>query len=149
MTDTSSIGRREFIGAVGAGVAAAAWPAADAQAQAPLKVVDFHNHFVGPSFALTTSDRAAPAQRANQARVDALLADPGALLGSLETTGVTARVINTPTAFLEDADGEVPTKVPFPRINDQLAKSRRHESWQASMASPRSTGIVATRVPAY
>ena len=120
MTDTSSIGRREFIGAVGSGVAAAAWPAADAQAQAPLKVVDFHNHFVGPSFALTTSDRAAPAQRANQARVDALLADPGALLGSLETTGVTARVINTPTAFLEDADGEVP-KGTIPRINDAVA----------------------------
>ena len=120
MTDTSSIGRREFIGAVGAGVAAAALPGADAQAQAPLKVVDFHNHYVGPSFSLTTLDRAAPAQRANQARVDALLADPAALLGSLETTGVAARVVNTPTAFLEDADGEVP-KGTIPRINDAVA----------------------------
>ena len=122
MTDTSSMGRREFIGAVGAGVAAATLPGADAQAQekASLKVVDFHNHYVGPSFALTTMNRTAPGQRANQARVDAMLADPGALLGSLETTGVAARVINTPTAFLEDADGEVPRGT-IPRINDEVA----------------------------
>ncbi len=120
----TSIGRREFLGVVGAGVTAAASLKVEAQAQEkslpPLKVVDFHNHYVGPSFTMTTMDRAPPAQRANQARIDAQLADPGALLGSLEVAGIAARVINTPTAFLEDADGEVP-KGTIPRINDEVA----------------------------
>ena len=120
----TSIGRREFLGAVGAGVASAATLQVEAQAQEkslpPLRVVDFHNHYVGPSFAMTTMDRAPPAQRANQARIDAQLADPGALLGSLDVAGIAARVINTPTAFLEDADGEVP-KGTIPRINDEVA----------------------------
>ena len=39
---------------------------------------------------------------------------------SLEATGVAARVINTPLAFLQDADGEVP-KDTIPKINDELA----------------------------
>jgi predicted TIM-barrel fold metal-dependent hydrolase len=61
-----------------------------------------------------------PAQRDNEARVDAQLSNPRALLHSLETTGVTACVINTPLAFLRDAHGEVP-KDTIPRINDELA----------------------------
>ena len=120
---TPSIGRRAFLGAVGAGVASTAVARAEAVEQGnapPLKVVDFHNHYVGPSFALTTMGRTPQAQRANQARIDAQLGDPAALLGSLEATGVAARVINTPTAFLEDADGEVP-KGTIPRINDAVA----------------------------
>ena len=130
MTSThkhSSIGRREFLGALGAGVASAAASTQTSEAQAqgtapsqPLNVVDFHNHYVGPSFALTTMNNVPPAQRDNQARVDAQLSNPRALLDSLETTGVTARVINTPLAFLQDAHGEVP-KDTIPRINDELA----------------------------
>jgi predicted TIM-barrel fold metal-dependent hydrolase len=120
----SSIGRRAFLGALGAGVAssAALMPAGEAQAQdkSPLKVVDFHNHYVGPSFTLTTMRNTPPALQQNQARVDADLSDPRALLGSLEVAGIEARVINTPTAFLEDADGEVP-KGTIPRINDEIA----------------------------
>jgi len=111
---------------MGAGVAstAALAPANEAQAQEkplpPLKVIDFHNHYVGPSFTLTTMNNTPPALRQNQARVDAQLADPRALMGSLEVAGIAARVINTPTAFLEDADGEVP-KGTIPRINDEVA----------------------------
>jgi aminocarboxymuconate-semialdehyde decarboxylase len=123
MTRKSSIGRREFLGAVSAGMAATALPHPGAEAEEtapPLKVIDFHNHYVGPSFTLTTMNGTPPGQRANQARVDAQLTDPNALLGSLEVTGVAARVINTPTAFLQDADGEVP-KGTIPRINDELA----------------------------
>jgi predicted TIM-barrel fold metal-dependent hydrolase len=126
-TSHSSIGRREFLGALGAGVASAAAPTPMSEAQAqeaasaqPLNVVDFHNHYVGPSFALTTMNNVAPAQRDNQARVNAQLSSPRALTDSLEATGVAARVINTPLAFLQDADGEVP-KDTIPRINDELA----------------------------
>ena len=85
-----------------------------------MRVIDFHNHFVGPSFTLTTMNIAPPALQASQARVNALLSDPRALLGSLDVAGVAARVINMPTAFLQDADGNVP-KGTIPRINDEVA----------------------------
>jgi hypothetical protein len=39
------------------------------------------------------------------------------LLYSIEEAGIAARVINTPTAFLEDADGNIPTGM-IPWIND-------------------------------
>jgi len=87
----------------------------------PLSVIDFHSHFAGPSFKLTVQDRIRdPAARAARARVDALLESPAALLASLEQTGVSARVINIPTAFLEDADGNVPPDT-HRRINDEVA----------------------------
>ena len=120
------IGRRDFLSALGAGVASGAMlaHARDARAQdkpaQPLRVVDFHNHYVGPSFALTTMNNTPLALQENQARVNALLSDPRALLGSLDVAGVAARVINTPTAFLQDADGNVP-KGTIPRINDEIA----------------------------
>lgn len=122
----SSIGRRKFLAALGAGAtsAAALTQMGEAQAQErpllPLKVVDFHNHYVGPSFSLTTMNNTAPALRDNQAKINAQLSDSGALLGSLEVAGIAARVINTPTAFLQDADGEVPPGT-IPRINDEIA----------------------------
>jgi aminocarboxymuconate-semialdehyde decarboxylase len=122
----TSAGRREFLRAVGAGVASSAIVAQTGNAQVqdksvqPLKVIDFHNHYVGPSFALTTMDNTPPALRENQARINAQISDHNALLRSLETAGIVARVINTPTAFIQDADGEVP-KGTIPRINDDIA----------------------------
>ena len=87
----------------------------------PPHVIDFHNHFTGPSFKLTLQDRTKdPAARAARAKVEALLESPTALLDSLEQTGVSARVINIPTAFLEDADGNVPPDT-HRRINDEVA----------------------------
>lgn len=123
-SEQSTIGRREVLGAIGAGLAAVTVSAAGGQAQdkpAPaLKVVDFHNHYVGPVFTLTTMQSTPPGARENQAKIDAMLANPNALLDSLEVAGIAARVINTPTAFLQDADGEVP-KGTIPRINDEVA----------------------------
>ena len=65
--------RREFLSVLGAGAGAAAIAGgsrgaaaqatsdkADAKSAAPLKIVDFHNHYVGPSFALTTMAAALP-----------------------------------------------------------------------------------------
>ena len=85
-----------------------------------LPIVDFHNHFVGPSFELTTLAGVALAQRDFWVRVNQSLADPGALLGSIENSGITARVINTPLEFLRDAEGNVPADT-IPRINDAIA----------------------------
>jgi aminocarboxymuconate-semialdehyde decarboxylase len=124
--ESRPIDRRDFLNALGAGVASGAMlaQAGDAQAQdkaaPPLQVIDFHNHYVGPSFTLTNMANVPPALRANQERVNAQLADPRALLGSLEVAGIAARVINTPTAFLQDAEGNVP-KGTIPRINDEIA----------------------------
>jgi aminocarboxymuconate-semialdehyde decarboxylase len=124
--ERSAIGRREVLGAIGAGVASATVLAQTGEGRAQdkpapaLKVIDFHNHYVGPAFTLTTMRNAPPAQRDNQARINAQLSDPRALLESLEVAGIASRVINTPTAFLQDADGEVP-KGTIPRINDEVA----------------------------
>jgi aminocarboxymuconate-semialdehyde decarboxylase len=93
---------------------------------APLTIVDFHSHHVGPSFTLTTLAGVAPALRPFWEGVNRLLADPAALIASLETSGIAARVINTPLQFLHDADGNVPPGT-VPRINDAVAELvRRH-----------------------
>ncbi len=128
-----SLGRRDFLGALGAGAGVAAMtagsigtpaPAAaervDEKSRAQLKIVDFHNHYVGPSFGLTTLAAAPPALRKYWEEVNGNLADPRALISSIEAADITARVINTPTAFIQDADGNVPPGT-IQRINDELA----------------------------
>ena len=77
-----------------------------------LRVVDFHNHFVGPEFALSTLDGVAPPQRAFWEAVNRHLSSAEALQASLD--GVAARVINTPLEFLDDT--------PVERINDSVAE---------------------------
>jgi glutamate/tyrosine decarboxylase-like PLP-dependent enzyme len=47
--------------------------------------------------------------------------DPAALTASIESAGIAARVINTPTAFIEDADGRLPPGA-IQRVNDQMAE---------------------------
>jgi predicted TIM-barrel fold metal-dependent hydrolase len=129
---TTSLGRREFLGAIGAGASAAAAGALatpaqaagekpEAKSTAPLKIIDFHNHYVGPNFAMTTLAGAPPALRSYWEGVNRNLADPKALISSIETAGIAARVINTPTAFLQDANGNVPAGT-IPRINDAVAE---------------------------
>src|SRR5947208_8177737 len=46
--------------------------------------------------------------------------DKNALLASIDEAGVNARVINTPPAFLADAEGEVPADT-IKRVNDSVA----------------------------
>ena len=129
MADGTSqpLGRRKFL--LGATVAAAGAFAEATQAAAehsagesaqPLKIIDFHNHYVGPNFPLTTLASAPPALRSYWEGVNRNLGDPGSLMSSIEQSGIAARVINTPTAFLEDADGNVPSDM-IPRINDAVA----------------------------
>ena len=67
MAVESNSSRREFLGALSAGVAAAgslaAATEATAQGAAPLKIVDFHNHTIGPSWTLTNLANVPPAAR--------------------------------------------------------------------------------------
>jgi predicted TIM-barrel fold metal-dependent hydrolase len=116
--------RREFLGAFGAGVAAAsslAVPTGSAAQDAPIKIVDFHNHYVGASWTLTNLASVPPAARATWERINSNLQSPTALLASVESAGLAARLINTPTAFIEDADGNAPAGA-HQRINDQMAE---------------------------
>lgn len=87
----------------------------------PLKIVDFHSHYVGPSFPLTTLARMPQAQRTYWEGVNDLLIDPGALIASIEPSGIAARVINTPLEFVQDADGKVQPGT-IGRINDAVAE---------------------------
>ncbi len=114
--------RREFLGGLGAAAALTGAGAAgtNASAQGPLPIVDFHNHYVDPSWSLTTVAQAAPSDQARWHTINGKMQSVATLLGSMEASGVSARVINTPTAFLEDADGNVP-KDAHQRINDQVA----------------------------
>lgn len=83
-------------------------------------IVDFHNHFVGPGFALTTLAGVPPAQRGFWEGVNRMLAEPDALLSSIAEHGVAARVISTPLEFLADAEGNVPAAT-VARVNDAIA----------------------------
>lgn len=113
--------RREFLGGLGAAAATGLHAApADGMAQGPLTIVDFHNHYVDPSWTLTTVAAAAPAEVPRWRAINARLQSESILLQSMDTDGVSARVINTPTAFLEDADGNLPPDC-HRRINDQMA----------------------------
>ena len=125
MTIESNSSRREFLGTLSAGVAVAgslaAATEATAQGVAPLKIVDFHNHTIGPSWTLTNLANVPPAARPAFEAINRNMQSPDALLASVEAAGIAARVINTPTAFIEDADGKLPPGT-IERVNDQMAE---------------------------
>jgi predicted TIM-barrel fold metal-dependent hydrolase len=124
MTEEMQSSRRAFIGALGVGMAAGTLAARDesaAQPAMPLKIVDFHNHCMDPSWTLTNLAGLPAAAHAVWEKINANLQSPSALLSSVESAGITARVINMPTAFIEDADGKVPAGT-IERINDQVAE---------------------------
>lgn len=113
--------RRELLGTMGAAALTVSLAAtANGETAAPLRIVDFHNHHVPPDFPLNTLANATPATRPYWERVTSSLADSAALLSSIEEAGIAARVINTPTAFIEDPDGATAPET-IQRINDRLA----------------------------
>lgn len=123
--------RRKFLAGIGAAALATGVNAAPVSAQGisgsaekggtSLKVVDFHNHFVGPAFTSIAGAAAPAAQTAYWQQVNRNLSDSQALLSSIDTAGIAARVVNTPLEFLQNADDDVPPDMPR-RINDQLAE---------------------------
>jgi aminocarboxymuconate-semialdehyde decarboxylase len=130
MANEIKTSRREFLGTLGASAAAvgslAAATESVAQGATPLKIVDFHNHYMGPSWTLTNLASLPPAARPTWEKINSNLQSQGSLIGSIESAGIAARVINTPTAFIENADGNVPADAEQ-RINDQMAELvRKH-----------------------
>src|SRR3984957_13957210 len=124
MVDEAGTSRRQFVAALGAGVAAgsAAYTSeSSAEGSAPLRIIDFHNHYMGPSWTLTGLDSVPAAARPYWEKTFANLQSKDALVDSVEAAGITARVINTPTAFIEDADGNMPVGAEQ-RINDAMAE---------------------------
>lgn len=120
--------RRDVLQGLGAGVAGLVTGTAAAPALAqpaaqfpPFKVIDFHNHFIGSAFTPIVGAGAPSARRAYFDAVNRNLADSQALLGSIETAGITARVVNTPLEFIQDPDGDTAPDT-VTRINDQLAE---------------------------
>ena len=87
----------------------------------PSPVIDFHSHFVGPGFSLTTLEGLSGPPRLSWEQINGKLIDPGALIAPLEESGIAARIICSPPEFLEDADGNVPTDS-YRRINDAIAE---------------------------
>src|SRR5690349_24095563 len=88
--------RREFLGVLGAGVAAASAVAASGETSAqpamPAHIVDFHNHYMGPSWTLTNLACMPPEARAVWEQINANLQSESTLLGSLESANIEARV---------------------------------------------------------
>lgn len=132
MSSTKPLNRRGCLGLLGGGAGAMALGSFGSPLQAssekitpsgpaPLTIVDFHNHHVNPSFPLTILARVPPSLRTRWEQVNRNLHDSGALLSSIEASGIAARVINTPTAFIQGPDGEVPPGT-IQRINDLLAE---------------------------
>jgi predicted TIM-barrel fold metal-dependent hydrolase len=120
--------RREFLAAAGIATMTPlhasltrAQTAEEKVAGVLLRVVDFHNHYIGPGLKSIAGARAPIAQRAYWDGVNRNLSDPAALLSSIDAAGIAARVINTPLEFLQDADSDVDPDTPK-RINDQLAE---------------------------
>ena len=139
MTTESDTSRREFLGAIGAGVGAgvaaagslAASSEAAAQSAAPLKIVDFHNHYIGPVLDPDQPRQCAARGAAGRwRRSTAISRARTRCCPRSKSAGIAARVINTPTAFIEDADGKLPPGA-IERINDQMAELGRKASRQA------------------
>src|SRR5258708_39955876 len=86
------------------------------ESDAPLRIVDFHNHFVGPSFTLRTLARVPRAQRAFWEDVNRQLADRTALISSIEGRGIRARDVSTRMGVIADADGAVAPDIGPPII---------------------------------
>jgi predicted TIM-barrel fold metal-dependent hydrolase len=118
--------RREFLRLSAAAMTLAATPLPTtaqqpAQGVATLRVVDFHNHYVGPNFAAAAGAGTPAAQQAYWQTVNRNLASPDALVASLDAAGVVARVVNTPLEFLRNAGRDLAHDT-VPRINDALAE---------------------------
>ena len=107
---------------LGAGIAGilTGTPQARAQSaaqQAPRKVIDFHNHFIGAAFTPIVGAGAPSARRAYFDAVNRNLADSHALLRSIEVAGIAARVVNTPLDSSRMPTGDRARHVM--RINDR------------------------------
>lgn len=91
-----------------------------------MDVIDFHCHFAGTGIPIDASRGNPPAQKEFWDGVTRRLTQEEALLASLQTAGVTSRVINTSLEFVL-APGEEADLDTVRRINDAIAEvTHRH-----------------------
>src|SRR6476620_961808 len=87
--------RRELVAAMGASVAAASAIVTSTESAAqnttPLKIVDFHNHYMGPSLTLTNLASVPTAARPTWEKINSNLQSQSALLASIDSAGITRR----------------------------------------------------------
>jgi len=125
---SKGVSRRKFLaGSAGVAVSGSALSrSASAQTSAPAAgerpaIIDFHNHFVDPAIPLARRPNMPPGQRAYWEAVDRNLTDPDALLSSIESAGLAARVVSTPPAMVTNQGAELPLAT-IRQINDGLAE---------------------------
>ena len=83
-------------------------------------IIDFHSHHVPARWRPTTLANFPPSQRSRWERINRRLADPAALLESIESADITARVVNIPTALFAEA-GQTFAADLFEQVNDEMA----------------------------
>lgn len=86
-----------------------------------LKIIDFHSHHVPAEWTLTTTVGVPEEQKARWRRTNLRIADPRALVESIEDGDLTARVVNIPTALFSAPGEELPAET-FRHVNDRLAE---------------------------
>jgi aminocarboxymuconate-semialdehyde decarboxylase len=84
-------------------------------------LIDFHSHHVPARYELTTLRNFPASQRARWERLNRRLADPRALVESINDGDLAGRVVNIPTALFTGQDA-VPPAALFRDVNDQLAE---------------------------
>jgi aminocarboxymuconate-semialdehyde decarboxylase len=93
-----------------------------------MDVIDFHSHFAGPGIPIDASRGNPAAQKEFWDDVSRRLTQEEALLASLQTAGITSRVINTSLEFVL-APGEEADLDTVRRINDSIAGvTHRHSA---------------------
>ncbi|MDR7151340.1 aminocarboxymuconate-semialdehyde decarboxylase [Hydrogenophaga palleronii] len=93
-----------------------------------MDVIDFHCHFAGSGIPIDASRGNPPAQKEFWDGVSRRLTQEEALLASLQTAGITSRVINTSLEFVL-APGEEADLDTVRRINDSIADvTHRHSA---------------------
>lgn len=88
---------------------------------ADFEVIDFHNHFVDPSWTLPEPPSG---DSLRWKPIFARIRDEAALVADIDSGDLAARVVNTPTAlFAPEADADT-----YARINDQLASLQQRQA---------------------
>jgi len=87
----------------------------------PSRIIDFHSHHIPsdwePILAPGQSDR----QRERWTRINRRIADPRALVESIDSGDLNGRVVNIPTALFTPPGATTPADT-FRRVNDRLAE---------------------------
>ena len=95
-------------------------PTTNADSSAPLKIIDFHNHFIPARFELTAALTQPATQRSRWEMLAKKLPDEDLLLKDVREGRLAGRVVNIPGNLIADANGHVPSET-IREMNDEVA----------------------------